>query len=103
MREGNSARGGTTEINFRGLGRHSIQSHDNMSLLVQGLFGRIGPSNDHYGKYAAAANGLVLDGSQSIRKELISHCSRVRATSESNGEHENTVDDVTTLKGMLKV
>ena len=46
LREGNmSARGGggTTELNFRGLGRTSTVSMDNMSLLVKKvMFGTIG-------------------------------------------------------------
>ena len=59
---------------LRGLGRLSIQSHDNVSLLVQKMLG-------HYPYPVAATKTL----------SLCSKVSRVRATSES--KNDNTLED----------
>ena len=62
---GESQQAGTVtggNLPLRGLGCHSIQSHDNVSLLVQRMLG-------HYPHAAAATKTLSL-------------CSRVRATSD---------------------
>jgi hypothetical protein len=83
--------GGTNELNLRGLGRLSMQSCDNMSLLVQRIFGSFSQRRQQTPAMAA------FEGSQ-FKKSTLSLCSRIRATSESNGK---AGDEDANIKGLF--